>query len=165
MDKYYYLISQLPVLYFDKESYMTTDYFLEEAEKWMSAGDYFLLSEIEINDVSLSKKSPRLWQNYQAFEYGLRSDLVLWRKARKAGQEHKPASFPTSIVKEGNPLEVEKKLLKLRWDFLDEMESEHHFDLDFLVSYFLKLQILRRLSLFDKEKGLEKFQKICRVTV
>ena len=35
MDKYIYLVAQLPALVFDKPSYMTSARFLEEADKWM----------------------------------------------------------------------------------------------------------------------------------
>jgi len=69
------------------------------------------------------------------------------------------------VIKEGNPLEIEKKLLLLRWNLIEEKQQEHHFDLEFLILYFLKLQILDRLSSFNKEKGQEIFQKISKVDV
>lgn len=160
MDKHYYLISQLPTLFYDKETSMTIKIFLEEAEKWLSARDYRTLSGIELFDTSSEKKGPRLWQNYRKFETIFRSNLSLWRKSLREGQKVKSLSFPVSIVKEGNPLEVEKRLLEYRWNFLEEMEREHDFDLEFLIIYFLKLQILQRLSVFNKEKGKEVFKRV-----
>ena len=160
MDKHYYLISQLPTLFYDRETSMTIELFLEEAEKWLRARDYRTLSGIELFDTSSDKMGPRLWRKYRKFETVFRNDLSLWRKSLREGKKVKSLSFPVSIVKEGNPLEVEKRLLEYRWNFLEEMEREHYFDLEFLIIYFLKLQILRRLSVFNKEKGKEIFEKV-----
>jgi len=163
MDKYYYIVSQLPILFFDKETFITIDYFLQEAEKWLNKSDYALLSQIDLNDISLDKKGPKLWQQYREFEFQFRNDLAWWRKSLRVGQEYKPTSFPLSLVKEGNPLEVEKKLLKRKWDYIEAIEHEHHFDLEYLILYYLKLQILRRLSFFNKEMGMETFHNIATV--
>ena len=160
MDKFYYIISQLPILYFDKSSFMNVELFLMEAKKWLSRRDYDLLTQIRFDETSTEQKMPRLLKNYQKFEYQLRSDLALWRESTKKGQEIKPVHFPVTMLKEGNPLDVEKRLLAFRWQFLEELVREHHFDFAFLIIYLLKLQILERLSLFNKEKGLENFKNI-----
>jgi len=160
MDRFYYIISQLPMLFFEKESFMTIDIFLMEAKKWLSNRDYRVLSRILIDDTSVEKKDSHLWQEYKKFELRFRTDLALWRQSVHEGREIKMTGFPVSNVKDGNPLEVEKRLLAHRWHFLEEMEKEHHFDFGFLIIYFLKLQILQRLSLFNKEKGVEVFKDI-----
>jgi hypothetical protein len=165
MDKYYYIISQLPILFFNKETFITIEYFLQESEKWLNPKDHETLSQVDVNDISLQKKGPQLWQQYREFEFEFRNDLALWRKSLQVGQEYKPISFPLSLVKEGNPLEVEKKLLKRRWDFIEAMEQDHHFDIEFIILYYLKLQILHRLFQFNKEIGITTFQNISRVTV
>ncbi|NOQ97939.1 MAG: DUF2764 family protein [Calditrichae bacterium] len=165
MDKYYYIVSQLPILFFNQETFMTIEYFLQESEKWLSSTDYEILSQVNINDISLEKRGPKLWQKYRELEFEFRNDLALWRKSLQVEQEYKPTSFPPSLVKEGNPLEVERRLLKRRWDFIDGMEQGHHFDLEFIILYYLKLQILHRLFQFNREKGMTTFQNINRVTV
>lgn len=163
MDKYYYMVSQLPLLYMERPSPMSIKEFMGEARKWLNPRDYAALARIDLFDTSVDEDGPRLWREYKRFEFDFRSDLSLWRKAHREGEEYKPESFPLSLVREGNPLEVEKKLLEHRWNFLEEKETEHHFDLEFLILYYLKLQILRRLSLFDSEKGMAAFQEISRV--
>ncbi len=165
MDKYYYLIAQLPMLFFGRETSMSGDYFLAEAKKWLSAKDFRVLSLVDINDFSLGKKFPATLANYKRFESSLRNDIFNWRLAKQHDQDYKPVSFSMSVLKEGNPLDIELKLMKLKWDFIDEMEREHHFDLGFIILYYLKLQILRRLFTFNKEKGLEKFQKLYEVNI
>lgn len=165
MDKYYYFVAQLPMLFFGRETNMSIDYFLAEAEKWLTPRDFKSLSETDINDFSLTGKFPATLANYKKFESTLRQDIFSWREAKLRDQEYKPVSMPVSVIKEGNPLEIEIKLMKLKWDFIEEMEREHHFDLGFIILYYLKLQILRRLFTFNKEKGLEKFQKLYEVNI
>lgn len=165
MDKYYYLVSLLPTLYFDKEPEFSEDYFRQEVEKWAGQRDLHVLSSLDISKVTPERPDPPVLKQYKRHELALRNDLVTWRREKRAGREHKPASFSASIVKEGNPLTVEKNLLKLRWDLLSEMELDHHFDLEALVIYGLKLQILQRLGQFDKEKGLEKYRTMYKVSI
>ena len=163
MDKYYYLIAQLPTLKFGKEPGITVERFMEEAEKWMDGRDYRKLSALDPQTVVLDKRDPRDLKTYKQFEHALRTDIAAWREAQKKDLDYKPAAFPVSMIKEGNPLEVELKFMEMRWQFIDELEREHHFDLGFLILYYLKLQILRRYFIFNKEQGLKKFQKLCEV--
>jgi hypothetical protein len=163
MDKYYYLVSQLPSLFFDRPASIRLADFLQEAEKWLSRRARSILSRVDFNDTALDGKVPQVLRDYKAFETDLRMDLAGWRKSQQDGGEYRPEHFPLSVVTEGTPLDVEKRLLRLRWDFIESLEGEHHFDLGFLVLYCLKLQILRRLSTFNREKGVEVFQEICKV--
>ncbi|MBN1895928.1 DUF2764 family protein [bacterium] len=164
MADHYYLVAQLPMLFFDRDPGITTEAFLAEANKWMSGADYRALSRCILMDVGIRRKDPGLFGAYAEFERHFRQELAGWRKARRENQEYRP-SFPAALVREGNPLEVEKKLLKHRWDHIDALTFGHHFDLDFLCAYYLKLQILDRLSLFDREKGMEIFKNLSRMTV
>lgn len=164
MDKYFYLIAQLPHLIFDKPSFMNTDLFMEEAEKWMSGQDFKKLATIELMDIRENQKQSPIARKIQQFEKQLRHDLVEWRQSSKKNVEFKPMTFHVSMIKEGNPLEIEKKLLLLRWKYIESLEQDHHFDLDLLQLYYLKLQILQKLAEYDKQKGLERFQKFSKVT-
>ena len=165
MDKYYYFVAQLPMLFYGKESDITSEHFLDEAKKWLSNKDYNILSRISVDDFDVKAKSNKVLTAFKIYESNIRTDIAMWRKAKKIDQDYKPSTFAPSIIKEGNPLEIEKKLLELRWAFLDEMEREHNFDLGFLILYYLKLQILKRLFTFNKEKGLNKFQKFYEVSI
>jgi hypothetical protein len=163
MDKYYYLIAELPTLFFGKEATISIDKFLEEAQNWMDARDYQVLSRVDMNDFDVKKKINHVYDDYKFFENKIRTDIALWREAQKRDQEYKPSNFPVSMIKEGNPLEVELRFMEMRWQFIDATEREHHFDLGFLILYYLKLQILQRYYAFNKDQGLEKFQKLCEV--
>jgi hypothetical protein len=159
MDKYIYLVAQLPALVFDKPSYMTSARFLEEADKWMGRRDFDRLRSVRLMDTDMDRKQPSVVRKVQEFEHRIRQDLSQWRQAGEKNTEYKP-SFPISVIKEGNPLEIEKKLLRLRWQMIESLEQGHHFDLDLLTLYYLKLQIQLKLAEYDKEKGMNRFQQI-----
>ena len=163
MDKYYYLISQLPYLFFDKETYIDIDSFFDEAEKWMSKSDFVCLKLVDINHTHPRKADIPVQKIYKKFEADLRSELEQYRKAQKENYTYKSQLFPDSLIQENNPLEAEKVLMKIRWDFIEELMARHHFDLNFLVLYYLELQILARLEAFDKELGMEKFKQYTEV--
>lgn len=165
MDKYYYLISELPHLIFGNELKVTRRYFLEEALKWLDKEDHDCVIRADINEFSaLEKPLSDLLCNFHIFEYNLRSELSLWRKAQKEGHEYKSIIFPSSIIKDHNPLEVEQNFLLLRWKFIEEEEIGHVFDLDAVVAYYLKLQILERYFLFEKETGKDRFNQLSRIS-
>ncbi|MBN1996108.1 DUF2764 family protein [candidate division KSB1 bacterium] len=165
MDRYYYFISTLPMLFFDREVQLQREVFLDEASRWLSGGDYKILTSMDMRTISGEIGGHPIARWYSRFETGLRRETAAWRTAQKNNQDYKTTLFPVALLKEGNPLDVEKKLLKLRWDELDERERDYHFDLAYVMIYYLKLQILYRLSTFNKEKGLEKFQKLYEVNV
>jgi len=159
MDKYYYLIAQLPVLYFEREPALTSEQFLAEAYKWLSAEDYAQLEKVDLNATEPDKNDPDIVRRIKNFELDLRLELVEWRTAQKKNQDYKIIAFPANLVREGDPLTVEKNLLLWRWQFLDSLEFGHYFDLEFLIMYYLRLQILKRLFTFNKKIGREKYQQ------
>ncbi|MBO8131294.1 MAG: DUF2764 family protein [Candidatus Marinimicrobia bacterium] len=163
MDKYYYFVAQLPYLHFDKETYMNIELFFNEGLKWLSNKDYNVLKSININEYQIKPYDPEIVKKYKQFEYELRLDMANYRRAKKMSQEYKTKYVPSGILRESTPLEIEKALMKARWDFIDELEIDHHFDLEKLITYLLKLQILERLFTFNKEKGFEKFKQTCEV--
>jgi hypothetical protein len=160
MDKYYYLAAQIPLLSPDMDTPPTVEWFLDEAKKWLSPSDYRAVSKVDINDYQNKPSKASAASRYTEFERKLRSELASFRKARKDDYEYRLQGFSTALVKEGNPLEVEKKLVRTRWAYLDELEFGHYSDVDFLVITALKLQLLERLASFDKEKGMKEFENV-----
>jgi hypothetical protein len=158
MEKYVYFTAQLPMLFFDRETWISITDFLYEAQKWLSPADRRILTDVSIDTSVADKHNIAVLQEYQIHEYALRSELQQYRLARRKGQEYKPSLFPLALIKEGNPLDVEKKLLDLRWQLLEELAFGHYADIEFLCLYYLKLQILERLKKFDLEIGREKFK-------
>ena len=161
MDKYYYLISSLSSLKFTEAPLISKEDFIVEAEKWLKSTDFLILSAVEINDFLEDGKDIPLLKRYKEFERCLREELAFFRRAKRKNIEYKVRKDLNSIIQEdNNPLEIERKLLFLRWNFLEEQEVGHFFDLEFLIIYYLKLQILERLISFNKEKGKERLEAI-----
>ena len=158
MGHYYYLISQLPYLQFGDPLPMEPGDLLQEAEKWLTAGEYTVLSQVKLDKTEIHENEPEVLKEYKKFEEKLRNELTKWREARDEGTEHKPSLFGAGLIKDGNPLETEEKLYRLRWDYLDNLETGRHFDFQVLIIYSLRLQILEQLEQYDKARGKEKFK-------
>ncbi len=165
MDRYYYIAAQLPMLQFDSDIDFTQEKLYYETEKWLGSKDSRILEETDINNTDIKSSDPGITAQYKKFETKLRNELVAWRQAKKEGYEHKTTLVPLSLLKENNPLEIEKELLQLRWNYLEELGLEHYFDLEFLIVFNYKLQILGRLKSFDKEKGVENFKQYTEVGI
>lgn len=162
MDKYYYLIAQLPLLKFKEQSYLDKNSFLEEAKKWLVEKDFEKLQAANIDDLAQNGKTP-FSRKYKEFELNLRKELAAYRESKKNRQEYQPRRILEKKLLEGNPLEVESKLFYYRWQQIEEFSQEHVFDLEAVIAYFLKLQIEEKILSFDKEKGTEKFDSLTEV--
>lgn len=162
MSKYYYLVSQLPFLKFGPPVQITADSFLAEAKKWLTRRDFSVLSQSDIGNFSGALLRPPVLRRYREFEFNLRKDIS---RVRQKPRDSDPGiSVPVRAALAGdNPLEIEKKLLALRWKFIDEEEGGYYFDLSWLILYFLKIQILAALNTFNKEKGIIIFDQVCEV--
>lgn len=164
MDKYIYFAASMPTLKWGEEQHMTEKDFLEEAEKLMSEADYLHMKETLADSYEL-KEIKGIYNNYLVFENMLRTELAEYRKAAKEGYEYKFKTLPAQLVKDGNPLEIELKLIKYRWDWLEEREFSHYSDLDFFVLYYLKLQLLKRVNSFKQELGEQAFEELIKVNI
>lgn len=160
MDKYYYLAAQIPFLSPDMDEAPSYEWFLNEAAKWLTDKDYKNLLTVSIDDYLNNTSGSTTVTGFAHFEQHMRKELAKYRKARKEDYEYRMEGIPMNLVKEGNPLEIEKKLIHYRWTFLNELEFGHYSDLDFLMITALKLQLLSRLSAFDKDKGKETFDAV-----
>jgi hypothetical protein len=158
-DSTYYLVAQLPSLRFGREPGLTPAGFLAEAGKWLGRSAMATISGAALFDRSDTPSGCALLDRFKAFERSFREELRDWRQARRDGRELRTA-FPPGLVRDGDPLEVERRLLSHRWDRLEEEELGHHFDLEALVVYHLKLQILARLTAYDAARGLEAYRTL-----
>lgn len=158
MDRYYYFVSQLPLLIFGEKPYVGSENFLVEAQKWLSDKDLSMMLKASINDFYTKGGDNKVLKKYKDFERNLREEIASFRS-----KENQEIGFSNLNLREGTPLETEQRLLLLRWKFIERLEEGHFFDLDILILYFLKLQVLERLLSFDKEKGMARFDKLCEV--
>ncbi len=171
MSRYYYTVASLPMLFYDGDLPMSRSTFLEMCAIELTDNDYRLMEKTSLSDFSGVHQSAsnaleawRTWEGSLRNELaGLRSQTKGW-EAEKYVREGSEAFGVEQTAREAtgtdSPLAGEDVLNKARWSFLDGLEVGHHFDMEKLVIYFLKLQILERKASFNKEKGLGKFEEL-----
>ena len=157
-DKFYYFVASLPYLFIDKESHITMDVFLEEAEKWLSKEEIEILVSLE--DKNNKVETITKWNSF--FEK-IQKEIVLKRQARREKREIKEGTYSQKIFSGGTPLEMEMKYEEIKWEYIDSIEVNYNFDLNKIVCYYLKLKIIERIKEFDKERGERKFYNLCEV--
>lgn len=173
MAEYYYLVSSLPFLRFSERPPLTYSQFLEQCEIWPGKEAFAQLqcARVDIENIPVEGIRNESLKQWILFENSLRNQLVKLRAQRLGVQPeaHMRRDLPwdpsvvarlSEVLKERSPFEAELALLEMRWQFLTHQEAGHYFDLDALVIYALKLQLLERSMRFDPEAGKRVLQKI-----
>ena len=171
---YYYFAASLPYLEYGVRCPTCLENFLETAGRLLSAGDYALVEQALSVETAerLSGGGHRVTREWQSFMQTLRNQ---WVTARAVPLKKDPASYlrgergaETAVVeavaqaqKASDPLEGEKIIDQLRWAKLEEIGQGQFFNLDFLIVYALKLQILKRLERIDSVHGEHTFNEYC----
>ncbi|MDD1700091.1 MAG: DUF2764 domain-containing protein [Methanoregula sp.] len=155
-DFYPYLIASLPMLHFGMKMPFSFERFLELCCPHIPKKDYQLLRTLPQPEqyFEKSKRHPII-QKWIEFDVALRNELV----RRRAPKKHiEPSTYlrpdgysvsslsPAVIAATINTsvLDAEKTLDEMRWKALDELATGHYLDLDFLITYSIKLLILQR---------------------
>ena len=128
--------------------------------------DWEVLASVKLHSDEETSPNPT-HAAWLAWERSLRSELARQR-AQKLGVDAGPY-VKTGIVSQTvldtaraamadcSPEQAEGIILRAHWTYLDDLEVCHHFDLDKLVVYFLKLQVLALKHARNKEDGLRMF--------
>jgi len=102
------------------------------------------------------------------FNQNLRNELA-WARALRAGKDpllhirgsraYEPLFIDVvaQAAKAPDPLASEKLLDRFRWQCLDGLLYGHYFDIEVLLVYAFKLQILERYQEIESSKGQEIF--------
>ncbi len=162
-NKYYYLVASLPYLSFDGKDFLPRSRFVEECRRWLSAEDMKCLLELDIRDPGVGDRDSRVVRRWKAFDMGIREILSGIRRKDSRAALKENLYFSKEKIDGKDPLFTEKVIAKARWDFAEGEEFRYMFDINWLMLYHIKLQILERLAKFDKEKGKETFQTLCEV--
>jgi len=164
-NKYYYLVASLPTLRLGREPCITKEAFLYECRKWLTPADMeFLLSADYAEGMPPRTENPML-KELRRLDYRLREDLAEIRQAQMRGETPSVPERLREVVDAEDPLKAEMALAGIRWRILEARSIENFFDINWLVLYFLKVQMLRRLNTSDKEKGEAFFYKLCEVHI
>ncbi len=161
---YYYFAATLPMLTFGTPPPLSNEDFLANCNESLCRGDLEIIKGALLTPSSEIKKKNSALTRWIDYEDAFRNELVNFR-AKKLGRdpggyfrgEYVPdpyiAAMVVSAAQADNPLLVERRIDLARWEKLEEIELQHYFDLQFLIVYYLKLQILNKWDSIRAEKG------------
>lgn len=170
MGNYYYLAASLPMLKPELSPPLSVVEFLDQCQRQLTPADYAVLRSAKMNNTSVSDSVGSIIRKWKEMEFGLRNELVKLR-AKNTGKDAEAYLQPESlnplasadarrIVDEATPYKSELEFGRTLWKFIEELEVGQMFTLEFLVCYYLKLQILERNATFNIEKGKQKLESI-----
>ncbi|OPY39128.1 MAG: hypothetical protein A4E35_00362 [Methanoregula sp. PtaU1.Bin051] len=162
---YPYLVASLPMLHFSMKPPFSSEQFLERCCPLIPEKDGQVLRSLpHPEDFGETRTRHSLIRQWIAFDTALRNELVKMRAARKRLEPKtylRPENFTGSLslptgmaaILSASPLDAEKALDEARWKALDELATGHYFDLDFLITYAIKLRILERWEKIRRAEG------------
>jgi hypothetical protein len=179
---YYYAAASLPYLKFDGDKYPDLDEFLQVISDWGDDADLDIIRASSLSpqgdsDDSSDEQAQRIVHpvvaRFYEWETGLRNELVRQRAAERNrdGQPfiHRDSSGDDftartglaeavrSAIQASTPLEADELLDRMRWQFLDELEIGQFYNLDQMIVYYLRLQILLRRRSLTEDSGQQAF--------
>jgi len=177
VSQYYFLVASLPLLAFEDRDATEPAAFLESLGDHLPPAELETVAAARIDAPSVEAGAGAAYpviENWNRFERGLRNALVRLRASRSDPGEFirrdangDAADDPVEIAEAAreahaheSPLSGEGILNRARWAHLDELEVGHFFDLDRIIVYYLKLQILARRRLFTRRDGEQRFAAI-----
>ena len=162
--KYYYLVSSLPSLQFNERPGILKEEFLSECGKWVDLPEFKILQGVDTDSAKTPFNSKQILRQWKMFDISLRDDLSIARKIIQDATNEKLPDSMLSVFNKETPFLMEKEFARKQWVMLDELELGHYFDINILIVYFLKLQILERFAVFNKDEGMRAFQGVCETT-
>lgn len=168
MSQYYFAVASLPMLFYGTDTGPDRDEFLQICLENCSGKDFRIIESAGLEPVARDNHLLRRWSSW---ETSLRNELVTLRAkdlqkdpSRYLRDESSFFTDISDIAREAynqeSPLQAEEVLNQARWNRLEELETGHHFDLEKLIVYHLKLQLNERKALFTKKAGEENFTRV-----
>ena len=170
MATYYYLVSTLPMVFFDSENFPDSKQFLTSCSDWLIPHDMALLESADIDISELRISGCQLLDRWNHWVASLTYQLALLRAGTKGKDTDRFADYTDTVlghdavardaVAQSSPLHAEDMLDKTKWEYLDFLEGGHYFDIEKLIIYYLKIQILNRKKNFITEKGTANYNAL-----
>ena len=169
MSEYYYLVASLPLLEFGMKMPILYEDFLSRCKDELSPKDLDIIKRAKIRPAEDIEDASLTLRQWKRFEATFRNELAGHRASKRSkdasryirGEGYKDPFLAIKAhwaVNEESPLEAERFLDRLRWEKIEELERTHYFDIDYLVAYALKLEILERWQNINSEGGMQVLQ-------
>ncbi len=170
MGQYYFLVASLPYLSKDSNVQLTVSDFQALCREQLTKSDFEIIETCKLNNFNLNETINNTFLKWQLWEINLRNELLKLRSQKKGIQPDKYFASCERIIEvdeiarnafnQISPLDAENMLDSARWDFLNSMEVGNYFNIDKLILYSLKLQLLGKKASYNKEQGTEEFNKL-----
>ena len=185
MDNYAYIIASLPVLnQEDHPEHFVAEEILAEIREQLSGRDQAVLDQLlagydaeqltEDFYRQILRHKNRFLREWFRFDLDLRNATVAFLNdslGRPEGQdlvllaEREAEEFPEEeavqqVLNRADLLQRERGLDDLRWQKVDELTAMDVFDLELILGFVAKLQIIDRWLKLDPESGRELFRKL-----
>lgn len=169
MASYYFTVASLPQLTYDMSDPPDINTFLEKCNMRLKERDYRYVKNSCLFDFDTSGKDIHpIYSKWLEWEMSLRNLLVRERASelkidpakylRRANSTAQLHEIVRGAAHAENPLAGEAVLNKARWLFLDELEAgRHFFDVEKIIIYYLRLQLIQRKVRFTTDRGKKNF--------
>lgn len=167
MKNFFYTLAALKTLRLGEKTPITEEYFLQFAEDTIDANSYQILLKCRwgLTEPTGFSFADRIL----SWEKDLRLELAKARilklpfdtppNLQSSGDSYNLLEQVRAVMALESPLEAERYLDQMRWNYLEEIGARHYFDLEALVIYYLKLQLALRQEKFQEELGRDSFKK------
>lgn len=167
---YYYTSATLPMLFYENSLPLTREDFLDVCQRTMLEGDFQALETCTTSLEGDPEDYEGFSGRFQKWETALRNALVKLRAKeqgldereflREGGEGFGVDEIASAAMKIDSPLEAEHFLNRARWNYVEELKSGHIMDLEFLMGYYLQIQILERKESFKEKEGFENYKEL-----
>jgi len=150
----------------DGEPPLSKEDFVQTCVPWLTRDDLAVFTGVMTNTYAVG--SHVVLDSWNGWDTALRNELSRIRAQRKGIEQDayvRPESggwilsdVAKEIVQQENPLEAERTLTRLQWEFLSELEAPFYFEFERILIFYLKLALLIRKSQFTKERGGQRFE-------
>lgn len=165
MRQYYYLIASLPMLEFGMKMPFPYARFLSSCREQVSGHDMELIERSSISPPEDTKDTSPTLREWKRFDTALRNELVKVRADKYSKDphryirgegyiDHNITTFVQWAVNQDSPLESELALDRMKWEKIEDLRLAHYFDIDYLITYALQLQILERWERINAGDGM-----------
>ena len=139
--------------------------FLSRCQERLARSDMDIVKRASILPYEdIDDPSPTL-REWKRFDTTLRNELARSRAAKFTkdpllyirGEDYPDPSVSSLVqwvVNLDSPLEAELCLDRFRWEKIGQLKKGHYFDIDYLITYALELQILERWERIDSKDGM-----------
>lgn len=135
----------------------------DEACKFLSPRAAQIFKELDLQTMhrrAFQQSPNKVVAAFARYLFSLKVSLLSTRMEEQAFRELKQETATLAVeLEKGTPLEKEIQIMQLQWEKLEELSIGHHFNLESLIIYKLKLMILDRWWSFNEERGFQAFNQ------